>query len=699
MHVNNRKKIPISAITLPLGVGVLLVLLTLTLSMSSLPALADTRTLKQDTVADFNPGTFYHTGLTADVNPSNTGDGNGEIRLLNVGINPATWKSDGNTSGLPNTGLWGHAAVYYNGRIYVSGGNNGTVNNNGATNGVYYTTINTNHTLSNWVSGGTLPQRRYSHAMTQLNGYLYVIGGIGYDGSNLTVNKTVYKAQIDANTGSVGSWSATNDLPIANGDGVYDTAAVAVSGKIYVIGGHNTNGESTNQVFIGTPDVNGNVTWTTSATALPMRLSEQSVALSGSHIYLIGGVDNAIPVDYSPDVYIGTPDVNGDITAWTRDPVNMPNNLVHAGGATFADQVYAAGGAINSGGTPLNSILSNLMSNQDGSLVSNWVTNNVLSSARVQTVAIMTNDGWLYIIEGGSGSNGLTPLTTIDYGPTSSTGTCSVLDSCAFASNGTYTSNPFDLTAARPLLTLRWNTSSVNGTTTVKMQYRYGNTPAALESASWSSQVTSTAGTKTTSSTGIAGDPSAHYFQYRVTLETTDSTKTPILNWVELDYDAPTPTPTNTNTSTPTRTSTLTPTATNTGTVSPTATSTGSVSPTATFTATPPIGNATATFTPCAVKPAKAVQSTPNKNANLFVRQVPLAWENANCGQTYKVIIRFDNKNGAKAWKKANIAGLNVTTKRLDKGHTYVWRVKACNSIGCGKWSDWRPFKISKQAK
>ena len=699
MTTDNRKVPSRATFTLVCSVFAALVLVLFTLSASGLSALAETRTLKHDTVADFNPGTFYHTGLTTSTDPNNTGDGNGEIRLLNVGINPATWNQNGNVTGLPATGLWGHAAVYYNGRIYVSGGNDGS---SGATNGVYLTTVNANHSLTSWSASSALPTKLYSHAMVQLNGYLYAIGGI----DNLfAVRKTVYKAQIDAVNGTLGSWSATNDLPIAaSDDGVYDTAVVVVQGRIYVIGGHDKDGGSRDTVFIGTQDGSGNITWTTSATTLPIAIAEHTATVSSNRIYVIGGFNNnPVPPVYSPDVYIGAPEANGDITTWTQDPVNMPNNLVKASSAAFADQIYAVGGAINTGGTPLNSILSNLVNDTDGSLASNWVTNNVLSSSRVQSVAVMTNDGWLYVIEGGSGTSGLTPLKTIDYGPTSSTGSCNVADNCAYALTGTFTSQPFDLGSIRPILQLRWNTSTVQNVTAVTMKYRFGDTLNALSSAAWQpvSPLSSTSGTKQTTIANISSS-TGHYFQYQVALSTNDSSTTPIVNWVELDYDAPTPTPTPTNT--PTNTPIYTNTPTNTVTNTPTATSTGVASSTPTNTATPtsvvpPSTTPTFTATPCKIKPAQPVQVSPGKNANLFVRAVPLAWQATNCGVKYKVIVRYTSKTGPVAFKRANITSLNVTTTRLDKAKTYVWKVRACNAIGCGKWSEWRTFKVTKQAK
>lgn len=670
----------------------LLIAVALLLTSGSV-ALAGSQTLKHDTVADFNPGTFSHTGLTQDTRPSNAGDGNGEIRLLNVGINPATWKSDGNTSGLPSTGLWGHAATYLSGRIYFSGGNNGT--NSHGTSGVFFTSINANHNLTNWTATTSLPASRYEHMMTQLGGYAYVIGGIS---STLDATKTVYKATFN-NDGSLGSWTTTNPLPISSGDvGIYDSGIATVNGRIYVLGGHNNTGASLSSVFIGTQGLNGDLTWANATASLPVPLGEHAVTVYQGTIYVLGGINNnQNPAVYSPEVYLGTPNQSGDITSFVQSSAVMPNNLVHASGAVYSDQLYAPGGAINTGGSPRSSILSDLL-NENGSLiVGGWTTSDVLSSPRIQTTAIMTDDGWLYVMEGGTGSNGLTPLTTIDYGPTATTGG-------VFAPDGVYTSQPFDIGSKRPLLQLRWNTS-VFANTTIGMQYRSADTLGALAGAAWTpgAPLTSASGVLHTNSTSLSG--SARYFQYRASFATTEITSTPIMNWVELDYDAlPTPTPTFTNTAVGTGTSTPTPTFTTTATAtktpSPTPTRTTTLIATATATRTATATTATNTRTPtvsptvCVSKPSIAELVSPENRSKIKVRKVPLEWKTATCANKYKILVKKDTKKSKAFYKKTVIGATQVTTKRLPKGHVYFWRVKACNAAGCSKWSDWWKFKI-----
>ena len=82
---------------------------------SSAPAYAITTQKVYDSVDEFNTGNLYHAGLTVDT--VNGGDGNGEVRLINQGINASTWNpATGNSTGL--SGRWGHGGVQSGGRIY-----------------------------------------------------------------------------------------------------------------------------------------------------------------------------------------------------------------------------------------------------------------------------------------------------------------------------------------------------------------------------------------------------------------------------------------------------------------------------------------------------------------------------------------------------------------------------------------------------
>lgn len=708
----------VSRIVPPLILGcVVSVGLVLVLAQSTAYATPTTKTLT--TVADFNAGVFFHTGLTQST--AGSGDGDGEVRLLNVGINPSTWNpgpppgTTANTTGLPATGLMGHAAVQTNGKIYVSGGFNGTTR----LTGVYYSTINANHNLSTWLALNSLPGARDSHAMVAANGYLYVIGGLN---NTSTAQSTVYKAQIQAG-GTLGAWSTTTALPVPVADvGLYNLAATTLSGKVYVFGGANNNGVSVATIYIGSSDASGDLTWVSANATLPQKLSNEAVAISNGRIYVMGGVDNEIdptPTTYYPNVYFATPDPStGDITGWTEvDP--MQNNLIFASGLAFGDQLYVGGGSINAGGAPLSSIRSNLI-NTNGTLVVNgWTDSNVLSTARIRTAAVSSNDGWIYVIEGGTGgaNNSIVPLTSIDYGPTASAG------GGTFAPSGDYFSPIVDLGASYPISQISWD-AVIPVNTSLTLKYRVGNN-ADLSDGSWSSSQ---------NSSPVNINLNKRYAQIQIHMTTSNSSSTSVLNHVDIHYDLPTPTPTltNTPTNTPIVTNTPTQTATNTSTPTPTstaATSTSTPTPTsttaantptrtatatqtATFTSTPtetqsptatPTNTQIATNTPTATSckniPTRPALQAPTGGSLLFTRIVTMAWSPATCGRTYRLIVKRGSTTGVLVLKKVGLTVTQFTPKTaFARGVTYYWHVKACNPIGCSKFSTWRKFKISNSA-
>ncbi|MBI4788162.1 MAG: hypothetical protein HY782_14115 [Chloroflexi bacterium] len=496
-----------------------LVGLVLALAILALPALTARADLTQGTVTDFNSGTFYHTGLTKTTNGG--GDGDGEVRLMTVGISAAEWKSDGNATGL--AALQGHAVIQKNGRIYISGG--GTPGSLNGTTYVSYTTIlsTTNHNLSNWSGTSALSYAVKQHGMAAVNNYVYVIGGqVG-----LVPTSTVSFAPINGN-GTLGAWTSSIQSPgsIAPLPGIRsEFATVVVSDTIYVIGGGGTDNNPQSTVYYAKPNANGTISsWSTSTVPLPLALKQLAAATYNGVIYIVGGYDGTT---YYPNVYYVTPTGTGNITnAWTSAPAVAQQSIILASGATFGGQLYIAGGAYNNGTNLLNTVASNLLMT-DGSL-SNWVNSDVLSTARQLSAAVVSDDGWLYVIEGNPGT-GIDPLNTIDYGPLSAPGG-------SYTSPGTYTSAVIDLGASQNVLGLDWNTTVTLSQGALTMQYRYGSSQD-LSAASWSTA--SPAGNGFLITNTIAFSQSARYWQYRATFTTTVASTSPILNWVRLKYNQP----------------------------------------------------------------------------------------------------------------------------------------------------------------
>jgi len=157
---------------------------------------------------------------------------------------PAAWATA--TQQLPAARTELGAAVW-NGRIYVSGG---------ATGGVDQTTVYASPSLSSggnitsaWTTTGmtALPIARMGHTMVAYAGNLYVMGGS--DGTNYLNDVIVAKV---SSTGTVGSWTYTTSLPqrVRNADGF------AANGYLYLIGGRSASGTCTNNTYVAPVSAN-----------------------------------------------------------------------------------------------------------------------------------------------------------------------------------------------------------------------------------------------------------------------------------------------------------------------------------------------------------------------------------------------------------------------------------------------------------
>jgi hypothetical protein len=85
---------------------------------------------------------------------------------------------------------------------------------------------------------------------------------------------------------------------------------------------------------------------------------------------------------------------------------------------------------------------------------------------------------------------------------------------------------------------------------------------------------------------------------------------------------------------------------------------------------------------PCAAAPAKPVLVSPANGTTIQGSKAKLSWNTVYCGYTYRAEIRQDFKKGELVTNKAT-GHLNVGSKKLETGHTYFWRVIACNTFGC----------------
>ncbi len=158
---------------------------------------------------------------------------------------------------------------------------------------------------------------------------LVVVGGCGDDAGSAD----------DAGSDTVFGQGWTPGTPVAHG-AIQETAAVAVAGKIYVIGGFDSDEGIVARVQIYDTS---NGTWS-DGPDLPRALHHANAVTDGTTIYVLGALSGTSFVAIG-DVYHFTPGVD---TAW-RARATMPNGRERGAAVVdvIAGKVYLAGGFRN----------------------------------------------------------------------------------------------------------------------------------------------------------------------------------------------------------------------------------------------------------------------------------------------------------------------------------------------------------------
>jgi hypothetical protein len=496
-----------------LGLGLFLLL------TAGLTVLAREFHITQTTLEEFNLGTLYRTGL------SRVDDG--EIRLMVQGI-AGDWITDTNTTGL--IGVAGHCAVVHGDDMYIVGGQSTQLTYDAR---VYHTTIDPEtHDLADWteLSGTPLPSGRNRHGCTILNDRIYVAGGLV---TGMNQSDEVFHTHINED-GTLGPWQTTTSLPAP----VQGGELVALDGRLYLLGGIVVGAD--NQVWYaqvdpGSGDIVG--PWNTASASLPQATGYYGhrAAVESGRIYVMGGADGTYPSVMYPYVDFAAPEPDGDITSWTRTTEN-PNNLFAHEALLINGQLYALAGVINLGSQP-SPYVSSAFLNPDGTIPPGaWIDTDVVDPARIWHAAVVSIDGWIYII-GGANSNGIIPPGPgmINRGPTMGD------SGFVFAPWGTFTSDviQIDVHYNRTFTRFSWNTTIMTPTDMmVTMEYRYR--PDGEDWSAWQGPFPSDPTPGTITTTVPIEDSYGRWFQYRATLST-DIQATPLFNAARIYYDVPEP--------------------------------------------------------------------------------------------------------------------------------------------------------------
>lgn len=177
-------------------------------------------------------------------------------------------------------GLRDHAVVIGTNTIYVLGGRDGT----NLYNTIYYANINTDGSIGAWqTSSVTLPATLWGHTAAYCNGYIYVAGGAN-NLTSTTARNNVYYAKVMADNTLSAFSNATNLTATRNGHSM-----VVQGDKIYVLGGFANGGTKANTVYTATSGNNGALGAWSTATALPVSISNHSSVIMNGIVTVMAG--------------------------------------------------------------------------------------------------------------------------------------------------------------------------------------------------------------------------------------------------------------------------------------------------------------------------------------------------------------------------------------------------------------------------
>jgi N-acetylneuraminic acid mutarotase len=239
-----------------------------------------------------------------------------------------------------------------------------------------------------WTQIDTMPEIRYAHTVNELNGKIYVVGGLNTETSVYPRTALVYDTSsgiwtqiplcnnkiraahnscvvggrlyvmggndssstvstMDMFDPNSGQWVSKNSMSTDRGL----AACVSIGGKIYVIGGMRFVGISYDYTGLRTVEVydTNSGTWTQLADMPTARWGHSAGALNGK-IYVFGGVSGAGHSGWIP--YSSVEVYNPQTDTWTTKS-NMPTNRYCLSTCVLDRSIYTIGGWYNSGGGPI----------------------------------------------------------------------------------------------------------------------------------------------------------------------------------------------------------------------------------------------------------------------------------------------------------------------------------------------------------
>lgn len=309
-----------------------------------------------------------------------------------------------------STGRSAAASFSYNGYLYVLGGYNTSTNT--VLSSVETAKINAiDGSLEPFEVLDTTHGSRWGMTVGLSGSIAYIIGGCSAGSSTSTcssLDPSILSIQVHNNeSGAPESYNASTNL--FNTDRIAASAAI-LNGRIYLAGGCTDSATCkivTNDIQTAQIDSYGTVgTWSGVTANLPSARSWGQLEVAGGTLYYIGG-QNSVGVG-SADVYYATPASNGDITSWATATNNLPDTRTLHSAAVWDNRIFVVGGN-NASNAPQNTVFVSPQLNSGGNITTAWTTATPFDVARNGLTAI-TYANNLYVLGGSTGSSYLSDV-------------------------------------------------------------------------------------------------------------------------------------------------------------------------------------------------------------------------------------------------------------------------------------------------
>lgn len=325
-----------------------------------------------------------------------------------------------NVSAVEINHRWGLSLPISNSFAYAIGGctdgNSPTCNGGGPTDNIQTFQIYNNDSgapagYTTSANTYTTETNRIGASAAVLNGRLYIAGGCTGATDCSTQTGSVMWTTIDA-YGNLGTWqenpgTGNADLPASRSWGQLEVAG----GTLYYIGGQNSSGTASNQVYY-TDSINsgtGEPHWQLSSQTLPGSRKIIGAASWNNRLYVVGGLSaGGSPTAQTSVYYSSQQNSGGDISSWSTG-TSIPVARYGAGVVAYANNLYVMGG--NDGTNYLSDTQFAKIDSSNGS-ISSWTYSKSLPIQLAQADAFAVN-GYMYLIGGRTAGTTCTPRTLV----------------------------------------------------------------------------------------------------------------------------------------------------------------------------------------------------------------------------------------------------------------------------------------------